>query len=158
MHRITMSIDDDLTSLLDRHISARGYSSRSEAMRDLVRGGLMRDGTIDSMATDCMATMSFVFDIETRDLPKRLTQAQNDNHDLSITTTYVALDHGLSLATWLLRGPIAVVRAFSDGLLTQKGISHGALNLIPVAPSHTHRHRRGDRTESTKHAHLKTIA
>ena len=158
MQRITISIDDDLAARLDQHMDARGYTNRSEAMRDLVRDGLARDATLGTAATHCVACLSFVFDIETRDLPNRLMRAQHDNHDLSIATSYVPLDHTLALGISILRGPIGAVQDFSNGLLTQRGVSHGALHLIPVAPSHTHKHVRGERGHGAAHAHFKTIA
>ena len=37
MERITMSIDEDLAKEFDALIAKRGYASRSEAMRDLLR-------------------------------------------------------------------------------------------------------------------------
>ena len=36
MERITMSIAEDLARAFDELIAARGYASRSEAMRDLL--------------------------------------------------------------------------------------------------------------------------
>jgi CopG family transcriptional regulator, nickel-responsive regulator len=37
MERITMSVDGSLAKELDALIAKRGYASRSEAMRDLLR-------------------------------------------------------------------------------------------------------------------------
>ncbi len=38
--RIGVSLDPELLELFDRHISERGYVSRSEAIRDLIRDNL----------------------------------------------------------------------------------------------------------------------
>ena len=40
MQRLTISVDDDLAASFDALVAARGYTSRSEAMRDLVRRAL----------------------------------------------------------------------------------------------------------------------
>jgi CopG family transcriptional regulator, nickel-responsive regulator len=40
MQRITITIDDDLLTEVDRLVAKRGYQNRSEAIRDLARGGL----------------------------------------------------------------------------------------------------------------------
>jgi CopG family nickel-responsive transcriptional regulator len=42
MHRVTITIDDDLDSELDRFMNTRGYDNRSEAIRDLARSGLQQ--------------------------------------------------------------------------------------------------------------------
>jgi CopG family transcriptional regulator, nickel-responsive regulator len=42
MQRITITVDDDLMSDLDRVIEARGYQNRSEAIRDLARAGIQQ--------------------------------------------------------------------------------------------------------------------
>jgi metal-responsive CopG/Arc/MetJ family transcriptional regulator len=40
MQRVTITIDDELMTELDRIIAARGYQNRSEAIRDLARAGI----------------------------------------------------------------------------------------------------------------------
>jgi CopG family nickel-responsive transcriptional regulator len=42
MHRLTITVDDDLLAELDAFIAARGYANRSEAIRDLARSGLQQ--------------------------------------------------------------------------------------------------------------------
>ena len=37
MQRVTISLDDDLAQAFDRLIEERGYSNRSEAVRDLAQ-------------------------------------------------------------------------------------------------------------------------
>ena len=43
MQRITLSVDDDLVATLDRHMKARRYASRSEALRDILREAQARE-------------------------------------------------------------------------------------------------------------------
>ena len=42
MQRVTVTIDDELMSALDRYMEAGGHQNRSEAVRDLVRAGLLK--------------------------------------------------------------------------------------------------------------------
>ena len=49
MQRVTITIDDELMTELDRIIAARGYQNRSEAIRDLARAGIREAGeTLDA--------------------------------------------------------------------------------------------------------------
>jgi metal-responsive CopG/Arc/MetJ family transcriptional regulator len=43
MERFTISLDEALASQFDQLIAARGYSNRSEAVRDLIRGAIESD-------------------------------------------------------------------------------------------------------------------
>jgi len=42
MQRTTITLDDDLMARLDEFMADRQYANRSEAIRDLVRGGSSR--------------------------------------------------------------------------------------------------------------------
>jgi CopG family transcriptional regulator, nickel-responsive regulator len=93
MERITMSIDETLAKEIDAHIGKRGYGSRSEAMRDLLRRELDADRIKHEARAACVASLSYVFNHHVRDLAGRLTSAQHAHHDLVVATMHVHLDH-----------------------------------------------------------------
>ena len=109
MQRITLSIDDDLAAVLDSHMKKRRYASRSEALRDILREAAAREqlaeGVGDKGDGFCVATLAYVYDHETRDLGRRLNQAQHKHHDLQVATLHVHLDHDSCLEVAVLRGP-----------------------------------------------------
>jgi CopG family nickel-responsive transcriptional regulator len=150
MQRITITIDDDLLQAVDGLMTRRGYTSRSEAFRDIVREMMDRQAADDPKAA-CIATLSYVFDHATRDLASRLTEAHHDHHDLSVASLHVHLDHAACLEVTVLRGPSGAVTEFADKLVTQRGVRHAHLQLIPVVVSTTH-HKHG--TQATEHAHF----
>jgi CopG family nickel-responsive transcriptional regulator len=59
----------------DGPFQARGYQNRSEAVRDLVRAGLVANKLVANRSGECVASLASVFDRRTRDLPKRLENA-----------------------------------------------------------------------------------
>ena len=138
MERITMSIDEALARDFDALIAARGYGSRSEAMRDLLR----REVDAHRIATDtkahCVASLSYVYNHHARDLAERLTQAQHDHHDLVVATMHVHLDHEHCLETVILKGTTAVVQKFAGQMQAERCVTHGHLNLISVKPGDQH--------------------
>ena len=150
MQRITITIDDDLLEAVDALMTQRGYASRSEAFRDIVRDKLDRQSTDDPKA-ECIAMVSYVYDHATRDLASRLTHTHHDHHDLSVASMHVHLDHESCLEVTVLRGASGTVQAFANTLATQRGVRHAQLHLIPVRVSTT-AHEHGDR--SSIHAHL----
>jgi CopG family nickel-responsive transcriptional regulator len=140
VQRITISIDDALLETVDRLGRQRGYQSRSEAMRDIVREAAVGDHAALPGDVPCMATLSYVFEHETRDLARRLTHAQHDHHALTVSTLHVHVDHRDCLEVMVLKGTVEQVRAFANALVTQRGVRHGNLHLIPVEPAERHGH------------------
>lgn len=132
MHRITISLDADLADAFDELIKERGYQSRSEAVRDLVRTAVdARDLAADPEGP-CVAALSYIYDHHTRDLAARLTAIGHDHHDLIISTTHVHLDHSDCLETTILKGPAAQVRVLAESIKAERGVRFGALNLVGV--------------------------
>lgn len=154
MQRITLSVDDDLLATLDRHMKKRRYASRSEALRDILREVAAREALVERPGAEeggfCIATLAYVYDHETRDLGRRLTQAQHRHHDLQVATLHVHLDHESCLEVSVLRGPVKDVRAMADDTVSQRGVRHGQLHLVPAELDHR-RHGHGGRGD---HDHI----
>lgn len=151
MQRVTVTLPESLCQELDQFVQDRRYDNRSEAMRDLLRMGLR--GPEDNTQGEAMGVLSYVYDHHTRDLARRLMHHHHDHHALSVTTSHVHLDHDTCLETAILRGPVAALRAYADGVLGQRGVMHGNLFLIPVethATAHDHGHGHG----AAPHEHL----
>src|SRR5262249_9063870 len=153
MQRVTITIDDDLAEELDRFMAARGYANRSEAIRDLARSGLQQSSLETAASRDCVATLSYVYDHEARELPKRLTREFHDHHDLAQATLHVHLDHESCLEVTVLKGKSADVKAFADHVIAERGVRHGHIAFMPIQDgdhghghhhpqSHGHSHRR----------------
>lgn len=136
MQRISITIDDDLLASIDALRERRGYTSRSEAVRDIVRERLAQVNAAQSDETSCVAALSYIYEHETRELSKRLTAAQHLHHDLSVSTLHVHLSNADCLEVTVLKGTAAEVRAFADTVTSQRGVRHGQLNLIPASHEH----------------------
>ena len=138
MERITMSIDSALAQEFDALIAKRGYGSRSEAMRDLLRGEVEAARTETDPGSFCVANLSYVYNHHQRDLIERLTSMQHAQHDLVVAATHVHLDHEHCLETLLLKGPAGAVRALADRVCAERGVRHGQVNVITVDPTDKH--------------------
>jgi CopG family nickel-responsive transcriptional regulator len=143
MERITITIDDDLLASIDGLIEKRGYPSRSEAIRELIRDAATREHLSQGHAP-CVAALSYVYDHAARDLSQRLVNAQHDHHDLSIATTHVHFDHEHCLEVAILRGTSGAIQKLADNLTAQRGVRHASLNIIPLkSAGKPHRHGPG---------------
>ncbi len=139
MERITMTIDEPLAREFDALIARRGYASRSEAMRDLLRRELETQRVTSDGNSFCVANLSYVYNHHQRDLTERLTEAQHAHHDLVVASTHVHLDHDNCLETVILKGRTEAVRAFAQRMEAERGVRHGQLNVISVDTDDRHR-------------------
>ena len=138
MQRVTITIDDDLAEELDRFMAARGYANRSEAIRDLARGGLQQNGAGVDGKRPCVAALVYVYDHEARELPKRLTRSFHEHHDLAQATLHVHLDTESCLEVTVLKGQGAEVQQFANGVMAERGVRHGQVIYVPGGAPHEH--------------------
>lgn len=140
MERFTISLDESLARQFDRLIAERGYSNRSEAVRDLIRAAIEDDLRRDEPAGHCVANLSYVYNHHERELAERLTALQHDHHDLTVAAMHSHLDHEHCLESVILKGETRSVRRFADALVAERGVRHGLLNLIALEAEHHHAH------------------
>lgn len=157
MQRITITLDDDLLDQFEAIRKQRGYRNRSEAFRDLIRDRLGAEQLAVADGGDCVAILSYVYNHHQRELAARMTRLSHGHHDLTVSTLHVHLDHDNCMETVVLRGPAERVRAFAEAVVTQPGVRHGNLHLLPVKANDT-AHRHGDRGPAQRHLHLEPIA
>ena len=134
MQRVTLTFDDDLMGEIDRFMASRGYSNRSEAVRDLARAGLAHGIVLVGESRDCVATLTYVFDPETRELPKRLAAAYAAGNALRVTRVQRPLDGGEVLEVVVLEGPTIAARALAETIRAERGVRNGEFVLVPLHP------------------------
>ncbi|MDB5774501.1 MAG: nickel responsive regulator [Herbaspirillum sp.] len=144
MRRITISVDDSLAEQFDALIERHGYENRSEAFRDLLRSRIEHERKTTYQVRHCIASLSYVYNHHERELSARLAVIQHEHHDICVSTMHVHLDHDNCLETIVLRGAFKQVNAFADSVISQSGVRHGQINVVPVdmaSPTLTqHRH------------------
>lgn len=132
MQRLTISLDDRLAAELDELMRLRGYSSRSEAFRDMLRRDLGQQAATADPEAPFIAVLSYVYDHHERQLATRLTELQHDHHELTVSTMHAHLSHDECVETAILRGPLGVLTEFAQSVIAQTGVRHGSINLVPL--------------------------
>jgi CopG family nickel-responsive transcriptional regulator len=148
VERITITIDDELLVEIDAYMARKGYTSRSEALRDAMRLALDREASDGD--GNCVAALSYVYDHGTRHLADRLTESYHEQHELTVASMHVHLDHEACLEVAVLRGAVADVQSFADGLAAQRGVRHTNLHLIRD-DVHAQRSSRGKAAKPHRH-------
>ena len=122
--RFGVSIDESLLDRFDEHIAAKSYVTRSEALRDLIRGALVEDQW-DAGDAEAIGTVTLVYDHHAHDLADKLAEHQHTHHEEVVSTLHVHLDAAHCLEVVVLRGVARDLKRIADGLIGTKGVKHG---------------------------------
>ncbi len=149
LSRIGIALDSDLLKRFDRFIGRRGYTNRSEAVRDLIRDRLVTEQTAAPDST-VVGTVTLIYDHHSHGVTEKLTEVQHENHDLVVSTSHAHLDHESCLEVLIVHGKSARVAEFADRIIGLKGVQHG--RLVMTVPSHPIEHTH-DRGHKRNHKH-----
>ncbi len=116
-----MSLDEDPAKEFDALIAKHGYTSRSQAMRDLLRQEIKANRARYEPRTRCVASLSNVYDHHLLDPAKRLTGSR---HVERRVLTFSASEWARLAA---LYGFIACLHVFGWGLFLYYSSSHPAM-------------------------------
>ena len=123
--RTGISLESELLARFDQMIARKGYGSRSEAIRDLVREHSVASDVAQNRVI--VGTLTLVYDHHQPKLSERLIQAQHDYQGKVLATTHVHLDHRNCLEVIIVKGRGSEVQQLADQLLSLRGVKHGKL-------------------------------
>ena len=136
--RFGVSIGSSLLEKFDCLIGEKGYTNRSEAIRDLIRDKLVESDWKDKTEEgDVIGTITIVYDHHTREIGDRLTDIAHHFHDLVISTMHVHLTHVSCLEVMVVKGLVNEIRHFSDKLISIRGVKHGKLVITGLVEDET---------------------
>ncbi len=127
--RFGVSIDQELLENYDRLISTRGYATRSEAIRDLIREALIGQKIETESQIEALGSLTLVYDHHARNLTKEMGDLQHRHHEIILSVMHLHVSHDDCLEIIALRGFVAQITELADSLLALKGIKNGKLFL-----------------------------
>jgi CopG family nickel-responsive transcriptional regulator len=125
--RFGVSLEKGLLDKFDALIAERGFASRSEAFRDLIRSTLIEKEWTEG--EEVAGAITLVYDHRRKDLMGRMTDIQHDYHHLIVSTQHIHLDHDHCLEILAVRGQARDVGRLADSLRTVKGVKHGTVSM-----------------------------
>lgn len=126
--RFGVSIEPDLLKKFDKIIKNKGYTNRSEAIRDLIRKNIVCEENAEPDA-EGLGTLTMIYDHHTSPLTTRLLEIQHDHHHEILTTTHIHVDHHTCLEVLVLKGKTGYMQKLANKIIALKGIKHGELVL-----------------------------
>lgn len=125
--RTGISLERELLARFDRAIQKKGYKSRSEAIRDLVRDYAVAQDIEQNRTV--VGTLTMVYDHHRPRLSARLIELQHHAHGKVLAATHVHLDHHNCLEVVIMKGPSSEMQHLADQILSLRGVKHGKLVL-----------------------------
>jgi CopG family transcriptional regulator, nickel-responsive regulator len=128
--RFGVSAEEELMINFDRLSADKGYSNRSEALRDLMRDALVQARLEKSPDNaDVIGSLTLVYDHHAREISERMGEIQHKRHGLVVSVLHVHISHDDCMEVIALRGKAGAIRELADALLSLKGVKHGKLFL-----------------------------
>lgn len=126
--RFGISLDNALLERFDDLIEKKGYASRSEAIRDLIRDSLVMEEWESSIA-ETVGTITIVYSHDTRELTDILTDLQHHYYNSIISSMHIHLDEQNCLEVIVVRGKAKDIKTIADRLIGTRGVKHGKLTV-----------------------------
>lgn len=128
--RFTVSIEQPLMNFIDEHCSNKGYSSRSEFIRDLVREKIVEEKW--ESGDEGFGVLTVIYDHHHRELSEKMIELQH-THSLNVVCNlHVHINHHDCLETILLKGAPSEIERISNEIGALKGVKHTALTRTTV--------------------------
>ena len=132
LSRIGISLPKNLLDKFDDIINMRGYSSRSEGIRDAIRSYITYYQWMADVKGERQGVITIVYDHEHRGLIQLLTEIQHDYMSIIQASLHSHVTHERCLEVILVRGDGADLKAIAERLMAQKGVESVKLTTIPI--------------------------
>jgi len=142
--RIGVSLEPELLEDFDKLIDRKGYITRSEAIRDLIRSALAKEILKEDENAVVFGTITLFYNHSKSGVKERLMEIQHEHCQRILSSIHVHLDIEQCLEVLIVNGTVKEVRQLSDELGSVKGVIHRTLHRTPVSLSeesaHVHLH------------------
>ncbi len=123
VERFAISVEKELLYAFEKLRRKIGYTSRSEAIKDLMRDFLIREKW-RAGNENVTGVISIVYDHEKRTLPEKLIDLQHKRLANIISTMHIHIDERNCLEVIVLKGRARAIKRFADEIRTIKAVKH----------------------------------
>ena len=120
VERIGVSLEAPLLEEFDRLVATQGYSSRSEALRDLIRNALIRRRW--EAGGKVVGTVTIVYRHDVGGVTHRILHRQHDFLGSIRATAHTHLNEETCLEVLIVDGEARRISELADRLRTVKGV------------------------------------
>jgi len=128
--RIGVSLPENLLERFDEIITKRGYSSRSEGIRDSIRGYIRYYAWMSEVEGERVGTISLVYDYNQRGFVNSLLEIEHEFSGMIRSSIHMHINHDMYLEVLMVRGEGRDVKAVTEKIMTLRGVKHVKLTTI----------------------------
>ncbi len=128
--RIGVSLPDTLLDKFDEIIEKRGYSSRSEGIRDAIRSYISYYEWMGDIKGHRIGTVSVIYDHTKRGLSNALGDIQHNYSHLIKSSVHSHLDHDNCFEVIVLDGDGGEIKKLAEEIMALKGVKFSKLTTV----------------------------
>jgi len=120
--RIGVSLPKNLLDEFDLIIKTRGYSSRSEAIRDAIRNYIMEYKWLEKEEGEIVGVVYMIYDHTVKGVSDAIIDLQHEFLNIITTTMHIHLSKDYCLEIILVKGEMKDVKNLVDKAMAVKGV------------------------------------
>ncbi len=124
--RFTVSLPEKLFKELDKRVSRKEYSSRSEFVRDLIREQIIETKWSDSSGA-VVGVLTISFDHHQRGLTQKILDIQHSKFVNILCSTHVHMDHHNCLEVIIIKGKPPEIERIKNQIGGLRGVRFAKL-------------------------------
>jgi CopG family nickel-responsive transcriptional regulator len=129
---VSISLTSELLEQLDGLMQKKGYSSRSEAIRDAVRGFLSEYELSRLESGKVTSTITVISEHERHDVDERLTRLRHEHDQIISGNMHIHLGKTYCLEIFITEGEVQDVLNFISSIRAMRGIQQVKYTIVPL--------------------------
>ena len=138
--RIGVSLEPELLTSFDKAISKKGYVSRSEAIRDLVRDSLS-ENTWKNDEEEVIGVLIVLIDLRVTSVLDKIESNYREHAKIFSSVSSVPVDENSKMDVIVTSGKLFQLREFLADVTSIKGVLRG--KLVSITPGSCNVHQIG---------------
>lgn len=131
LERIGVSLPSNLLQRFDEILTKRGYSSRSEGIRDAIRNYITDYEWISELHGDRIGVITLIYDHNQKGVGDTLMDLEHEFIGFVVSTLHIHLDEDNCLEIILIKGDAEHIRDIRERVTALKGVKHVKLTTAP---------------------------
>ncbi len=123
--RFSVSLPESLLKKLDEKTLNRGYTSRSELIRDFIRELIIEEKW--NADEEVVGVLVMIYNHHQRGLTEKMLEIQHSRHHNILCSNHVHLDHDSCLETIVIKGEPEVIENMATKIAGLKGVKFAKL-------------------------------
>jgi len=132
LSRIGVSLPAHLLESFDAILYDRGYSSRSEGIRDAIRTYIRYYKWMVEITGERQGVITLVYDHHQRNLLESITEVEHQHSDMIQASLHSHVTNSRCVEILLIRGDAKEIKKVSERLMSLKGVESVKLTTIPI--------------------------